>query len=283
MADQDAADRKERLMNVAAPFAAPPQSPELVQPTDGALHDPADRPQSLCTSRAPLGDHGLNAPLPQGQSMSHRIISLVRPQTLWSAARTTRFAGYRGNGVNEGNQLGDVSGIGPRDRLGHRRALSVDEDVMLRSALAAIRGVRPDLVPPKTARTLELSATVRDQSSLSAACSLLSNIWWRSSHTPASCQSRSRLQHVIPHPHPISLGKSSQGIPVRRTNTIPVSAARLSTGLRPGYRKRRGLTGGRSGSISAPNSPRTLSRAMFGPPCPFLVSTNRAGRNHSFH
>ena len=269
-------------MNVAAPFVAHPQSPELVQPTDGAFHDPADRPQSLCTSRAPLGDHGLNAPLPQGQSMSHRIISLVRPQTLWSAARTTRFAGYRGNGVNEGNQLGDVSGIGTRDRLGHRRALSVDEDVMLRSALAAIRGVRADLIPPKTARTLELSATVRDQSSLSAACSLLSNIWWMSSHTPASCQSRSRLQHVIPHPHPISWGISSQGIPVRRTNTIPVSAARLSTGLRPGYRKRRGFTGGRSGSISPHNSSVTISRAMFGPPCPFLASAKQAVRNQSF-
>jgi len=269
-------------MNVAAPFVTHPQTPQLVQPTDGALHNPADRPQSLCTPRAPLGDHGIDSSFPQGQSMRHRIIGLVRPQTLWTTARATRFAGHWGNRVYQGNQLGDVSGIGAGDRLGHRRALSVDEDVVLRSALAAIRGVRADLIPPKTARTLELSAAVRDQSSLSTACSLLSNIWWMSSHTPASCQSRSRLQHVMPHPHPISLGKSSQGIPVRRTNTMPVSAARFSTGLRPGYRKRRRFAGGRMGSISAHSSSVTISLAMFGPPCPFLASTIRRVGHESF-
>lgn len=269
-------------MNVAATFVAHAQSSQLVQPTDGSLHDPANGPQSLRATRASLGNHRLDAACPQGQSMSKRIIGFVRPQTLRTTTRTTGFPGYRRNRIHKGNQLGDVSSIGPRERLGHRRASSVDENVVLRAAFAAIRRVWADLVPPKTARSLERSTHTLDQSSLSASCSLLSKTWWMSSHTPASCQSRSRLQHVIPHPHPISLGKSSQGIPVRKTNTIPVSAARCSTGLRPGYRKRRGLGGGRIGSINAPSSSVTISLALFGPPCPFPASTKRTVWHQSF-
>src|ERR1700720_1475455 len=39
---------------------------------------------------------------------------------------------------------------------------------------------------------------------------------------PRYCQSRSRRQQLIPEPQPISCGSISQGIPLRRTNTIPV-------------------------------------------------------------
>jgi len=45
---------------------------------------------------------------------------------------------------------------------------------------------------------------------------------WSSCQIPHSCQSRSRRQQVMPEPHPISCGSISQGIPLRRTNTMPV-------------------------------------------------------------
>jgi hypothetical protein len=40
-------------------------------------------------------------------------------------------------------------------------------------------------------------------------------------HTPASCQSRSRRQQVIPDPNPSSCGKNSHGIPMYSTNKMP--------------------------------------------------------------
>jgi hypothetical protein len=78
------------------------------------------------------------------------------------------------------------------------------------------------------------------------------------SQTPARCQSRRRRQHVIPDPHPSSCGSICQGIPLRRTKTMPVRHARSETRGRPpcGRRARIGKKGStrfhnRSGSNAA--------------------------------
>jgi hypothetical protein len=86
------------------------------------------------------------------------------------------------------------------------------------------------------------------------------------SHTPASCQACRYRQQVMPEPHPISWGNISQGMPLLSTNKIPVNTVRRSSGLRPGNRRRRGLIGGRIGSISFHNSSEINSLAMNRPP-----------------
>ena len=63
------------------------------------------------------------------------------------------------------------------------------------------------------------------------------------------CHYFSRRQHVMPEPHPISLGNISQGMPDFNTNRIPVSTRRLHSGFRPVFRLRRCFFGN-SGSIS---------------------------------
>ena len=81
-----------------------------------------------------------------------------------------------------------------------------------------------------------------------------------SRHTPASCHSCRRRQHVEPDPQPISLGSITQGIPVLRTKTIPVSPARLGTrGLPPSGL---GGSGGSSCSTISHPSSRTNFFAM---------------------
>jgi len=52
--------------------------------------------------------------------------------------------------------------------------------------------------------------------------------------TPASCQSRSRRQQVIPDPKPSSCGRNSQGIPVYSTNKMPARTLRRASRLQPG-------------------------------------------------
>ena len=71
-------------------------------------------------------------------------------------------------------------------------------------------------------------------------------------------QSRRRRQHVIPDPHPSSCGSICQGMPLRRTKTMPVRHARSETRGRPpcGLRGRIGNKGStrshnRSGSNAA--------------------------------
>jgi hypothetical protein len=91
------------------------------------------------------------------------------------------------------------------------------------------------------ARIEEESTMTGDPSIWTAARKRASSTSWSSSHTPAACQSRRRRQQLMLMPQPISCGSRSQRRPVWRMNRIPVSTARFSSGLRPGFRERRGL------------------------------------------
>jgi hypothetical protein len=117
-------------------------------------------------------------------------------------------------------------------------------------------GFGPVWSPPYTARMEQLSTTARDQSIWSSRASQSKSAKWIRSHTPVCCQSRRRRQHVIPDPHPSSCGSICQGIPLRRTKTMPVRHARSETRGRPpcGRRGRigkRGSTRSHSGSGSS--------------------------------
>lgn len=166
--------------------------------------------------------------------------------------------------------MGDVVTVcaGQDDR--DRRAVRIGGDVVLGTWSRAIGGVRPCFWPAPIARTEEESMTTREKSIRSAARSLANRISCNRSHTPAYCQSRSRRQQLTPEPQPISAGSSVQRIPLLSTNKMPVSAARSDTSMRPGYRNRRGLAGGRSSSISAHNS-----SSMIGLPIPSVLLSQR--------
>ncbi|MBB3172871.1 hypothetical protein FHR90_000685 [Endobacter medicaginis] len=95
---------------------------------------------------------------------------------------------------------------------------------------------------------------------MSAARNRRSSSRCSASHTPASCQSRRRRQQVMPDPHPISSGSISHWMPVRRTNRIPLSAARSATrGLPPfGF----GPAAGRRGSTIDQSASETRGDAI---------------------
>ncbi len=80
-----------------------------------------------------------------------------------------------------------------------------------RAIFASIREIRAGFCPPKTARTEQLSIADVDQSIWSADPSSSKRSFHIFFHTPATCQSRSRRQHVMPHPQPNSWGRYSQG------------------------------------------------------------------------
>lgn len=120
-------------------------------------------------------------------------------------------------------------------------------------ALPRSTGKGPVAGPPFIARMWLESTAAREKSSRSAARSSDSGSSCRRCHTPASFQSRSCRQQVIPEPKPGSWGRNSQRITVYSTNRIPHSTLRLSRRLRSGRRGLRGTTGS-SGSIRAHNS-----------------------------
>jgi hypothetical protein len=136
------------------------------------------------------------------------------------------------------------------------------------------------LRPPKTARTDDESTTAREKSILSAPRSLFKRVRWTVSHTPAFCQSRNRRQQVMPV-QPIARGRSSHGIPVFKTNRIPVSTVRLSLGFRPGYRRRRRFTG-KCGAITFHNASSKITLAMAMPPSHDRKINNTIQMQHPF-
>jgi len=127
-----------------------------------------------------------------------------------------------------------VGNVGRRGPQGQGKSVRIGDQMAFAALLAAIRGVRPRVRPPKTARNDALSATTRDK----LMRSFLPR--WRRirrhslGHTPASVQSRNRRQQVGP------LGASSAGIwfqpqPVRRTNRMPTRHRRSAVGGRPPF------------------------------------------------
>ena len=186
------------------------------------------------------------------------VIGPVGKQRLWPELAVS--AGWR-DPIDERDELGDVVAVAGGESRGQRGSLTVTDHVVLGARPAAIDGRGTGLFAPPSARTCELSTTALDQSNAPASCSSSKSTWCRRSQTPASFQSRRRRQHVIPDPQPISCGRSSQGIPVFKTNRMPVRACRSGTRLRPGYRYRRS-TRGNNGSTRAHNPSLTKDFAM---------------------
>jgi len=182
-------------------------------------------------------------------------MELRRPVT-----RRTAPAAHR---PNAGEQLLEPLGVVFVRRAELYRegeAPRVYQHMVLRARFAAIRRIRAGLVAPFFAGTLEASSAARDQSMADAALSSSSKTWCNLRQTPASFQSRSRRQHVMPLPQPISWGSISQGMPLLRTKRIPVKAARSGTGGRPpfGLRRRFGSSGAiRTHNLSPTNAAAT--------------------------
>ncbi len=154
-----------------------------------------------------------------------------------------------------------------------RRALPVDQDVLLRPRLPAISWIRPGFGPPFLARKLAESRLARLQSIRSAAPRRSSRTVCSRCQTLARCQSRSRRQQVIPDPQPISRGRYSHGTPVFSTKMNPVRAARSGTRGRPPL----GLGGslGSSGAMIVHSSSVTNCFAM--PAWRFKIRASRLG------
>jgi len=237
-------------VNEMQPFVAQLQAPELVQPRDRAFDDPPRLAQAAAMGGAPFGQHRRNAHRAKRAAMRGRVVGAVTLDTIGAAPGTPASARKRWDGHDEWNELGYIMGIGRRERRRERDTPCIAEEVVLAARFAPVGGIRSGFFPPCMARTEELSTTVRDHSIWSAACNRVSNTRCNRAHTPARCHATRRLQQLTPEPQPISSGRAAQGMPVRSTNKMPVSACRWVIGLRPGWVRRRRFTFGNNGSIS---------------------------------
>jgi hypothetical protein len=221
------------------------EATELVQPSQSAFNNPTVDAQSAAVFGIAPSQHRLNPALAELIAVRLRVVATITLDALRSSAWSAAFAWHGSNAIDQRQQLGDVVRVGTGQGNRQRNAVGIGDYMVLAATLAAIRGVRAGFLPPSTALSVALSTIARDQSIWSAWRSFVSKMQCNLSHTPARCQATSRRQQVMPQPQPISNGKASQGMPVRRTNKMPVSAARLLTGGRPPFGDflSRGMTG----------------------------------------
>ena len=182
----------------------------------------------------------------QGPQMRRTVCSRFRPDRqrrilfIWEQA-IEQTGGYFYsrlllaviNGA-QGHELGDVVAVAAGQRDRQRDPVRFGDQVVLGAGPGTIDRARAGFGPPFIARTCEPSITALEKSSAPAACSSASSDSCSRCQTPASCQSRSRRQQVIPDPKPSSCGKNSHGIPVYRTNKMPHRTFRSSSRFRPG-------------------------------------------------
>ena len=246
-------------MDVRAAFVAHAQAPKALEPSQGALDHPAVAAQALAVALAAAGDAWGDAASGATPPGGERSRSPCRRAASW--------AGGAG-GLLDRRWAAPHQGLAPAAWSRARWPRRAPPPAAARHALpsggaSCPRGCgRPDsgrffapLLPPPLARARapsKESTAARLQSSRTASARRWSKTWCRRSHTPASCQSRKRRQHVMPEPQPISGGSSSHGVPVRSTKTMPASTARSEMrGLPP---RGRSGAGGKGDSTSFHNA-----------------------------
>ena len=269
-------------MDIRPTFITDPQAAVLVEPGKGAFHDPAIDTQATAVCRSTPGQERDNAPLPQFASMGLGVKGSIPQNRLGTPPGPPHFARDGWDGIDQGQQLRDVVAVGRRDFGGQGDSIGRGQDMVLGALFAPIRRIGAGLGPPKTARMELESTAAREKSIWSAPRSSLSKTRWILRQMPALCQSRSRRQQVMPLPQPISWGRYSQPMPLRKTYKMPVNTARLSKGFRPGCRNRLFFTGikgsirfhsrsSSNGFISS-SFPRSSSRGGESY-CPLLIYT----------
>lgn len=240
--------------------ADPQPAVHLRIPGERALDDPAVAAQPLAGLDGFTCDADLD-PAP-GECTAARpvVIGLVTMQLLGPLARPSPRTLDRADRIDQLLEDWRVVAVGRRVDEGERDALTVRRPMPLYAWFSAIRRVWAGVGSPPLAGTYWESTHTRDQSISSAYPRRSKSTWWSFSNTPASCQSRSRLQQVMPEPQPISCGSISQGMPLRSTKRMPVRHLRSGTRGRPPFGF--GGSGGRSGSIAFHSSSDTSCFAI---------------------
>ena len=210
-ADDGAGEAEEGLVDVVADLPADPQPPEPVQQRDGLLDHPPVGAQARAVLGPAAGDQRGDALVPDLPAVLVVVIAAVG---VGRVRPPPRAAADRRDRLDQRHELGDVVAVpaGQGDR--QRDAVRLGDQVVLRARLGAVDRARSCFGPPFIALMCELSITALDQSSAPAAFSSASSASCSCCQTLASCQSRSRRQHVIPDPKPSSCGRNSHGMPV---------------------------------------------------------------------
>ena len=261
MTDQCCRELVKRQKALVASLVAQSQSTMVVEPRQGALHHPAglSKPRTVRIVPWP-GQQRHNPTLQCGSNVALPTVAAITLKYVRTKTRPTYALADRGNRIQQGDGYLAVADVGGRGNQCQRNALGIGNQMAFAAVLRSIRGVRPGVDPPKTARTLALSMIAFEKSTRPLRPSALRMFCQIAGQTPASVQARNRRQQVLPSPQPNSAGKSFQMQPVRKTKIMPTKQRRSGMRGRPplGF----GGSGGSKGWICSHSSSLNHCRAI---------------------
>ena len=131
LADHGAAEQHEREVQLGAALIARPEPAQVVQPGEGALHDPAlfAKPGAVLFSTS--GDHRLHPEFAELTAVLVVVIAAVGEQPLGALAGTPRPAGYRPDGIEQRQQLCDVVAVSAGQADRQRDSVGVGDQMVL--------------------------------------------------------------------------------------------------------------------------------------------------------
>src|SRR5512135_174187 len=250
-ADETRGQFMKGLKVLAEPLITQLQSAEVPHPAERPLDDVAGlaQPAAVLLPRlAVRRQQRVDPPLHHGRNDR---LDPVRAVTLEHLGPAPRPATLPAAGRDRVEHLQSQFGIRPVGRSGpdHQgEAVRVGHDVAFAALFAAVRGVRPGVRPPFSARTVALSITARSRLIRPRRPRTRSRRRCSSGQTPDCDQAWKRRQQVLPLPYPRRVGSICQGIPLLSTKMIPSRQARSGTGGRPPLGD--GLGSGSRGAIA---------------------------------
>ena len=129
-------------MHLGAAVVADEQPLELVQPSEGALDDPAVAAEPGAVLGLAAGDLRSDPALAELAAMGGVVVAAVGGQAFRATARPADLAAHGRHTVEQRDQLRDVVAVAARNRPGERDPCRVDQEVVLGTVSGSINRAR---------------------------------------------------------------------------------------------------------------------------------------------
>lgn len=156
---------------------------------------------------AAAGDDGFHAQGPGQAPVLVVVVAAIPKHCVGASAGPTTLATNRWDGLEQGDEPGDVVAVAVGQSGGKRNAGGVGDQVVLATVPAPVNRASPCFGAPFDARMGEPSTTAREKSRASAPRSLARRVSCSRGQAPASLHSARRRQQVMPDPKPSSCGR----------------------------------------------------------------------------
>jgi hypothetical protein len=152
-ADDGAGEAEEGFVDVVADLPADAQPAEPVQQGDGLLHDPAVGAQARAVLGGAAGDDRGDPGGLDLLAVFIVVVAAVGVDGIRAAPRPSAAPAHGRDGLDEGQELGDVVTVAAGQCHRQRDAVRFGDQVVLRARPGTIDRARTGFGPPLSART----------------------------------------------------------------------------------------------------------------------------------